>query len=133
MLLGFLQGMRKLTKIDDQGVSSLIFTLNTLPVGCVFFAEALLFFVGGTLFFFAALFIGLLILKVLFKPPMPVATGFLELVAVFFLLLNALQLTSRQDATERTGANADTSCTSAISEMAKKKMIFLLKGGILLE
>ncbi len=128
ILFGFLQGMRKLTKIDDQGVSSLIFTLNTLPVGCVFFAGVvLLFFVGGTLFF--ATLLGLLILKVLFKPPMPVATGFLELVAVLvFLLLNALQLTSRQDATEE-GANADT-CTSAISAMATKK-IFLLKGGIL--
>lgn len=116
MLFGFLQGMRKLTKIDDQGVSSLIFTLNTLPVGFVFFVGILLFFVGRTLFFAALL--GLLILKVLFKPPMPVAAGFLELVAVFFfLLLKTLQLTSRQDAVEDgTGANADT-CTSATSAM----------------
>lgn len=130
MLFGFLQGMRKLTKIDDQGVSPLNFTSNTLPVGCVFFAGILLFFVGGTLFFTALL--GLLILKVLFKPPIPVATGFLELVAVLFLLLlNALQLTSRHGVAEDgTGANAAT-CTSAISAMTMKKKLFLLKGGIL--
>lgn len=97
MLFGFLQGMRKLSKIVDQGVSSLIFTLNTLPAGCVvFFAFAgilLFFFGGGALFFFVAV-VGLLILKVLFKPPIPVATGFLEVGAVFFLLLLiALQFT----------------------------------------
>lgn len=96
MLFGFLQGMRKLSKIVDQGVSSLIFTLNTLPAGCVFFAFAgimLFFFGSGALFFFVAV-VGLLILKVLFKPPIPVATGFLEVGAVFFLLLLiALQFT----------------------------------------
>lgn len=123
MLFGFLHGMRKLSKIDDQGVSSLIFTLNTLPVGCVFFAGVLFFFVGGALFFAAV--VGLLILKALFKPPMPVATGFLA--AFFLLLLIALHLTSRRlDTDDGTGANATPCCTSATSAMIK--IMLLLRG-----
>ena len=125
MLFGFLQGMRKLSKIVDQGVSSLILTLNTLPAGCVFFAVAILlfFFVGGALFFVAA--VGLLILKVLFKPPMPVATGFLEVGAVFFLI--ALQLTPRGQVVtdDGTGANAKVLCTSTTSAMMKMALLLL--------
>jgi len=122
MLFGFLQGMRKLSKIDDQGVSSLIFTLNTLPVGCFFFAGVLLFFVGGALFFAAV--VGLLILKELFKPPMPVATGFLAVGVVFFLLI-ALQLTPRRQAftDDGTGENATPCCTSATSAMTKMMLL----------
>ena len=127
MLFGFLQGMRKLSKIVDQGVSSLIFTLNTLPAGCVFFAVAgiLLFFFGCALFFFVAV-VGLLILKVLFKPPMPVATGFLEAGAVFFFALQ-LTLRRRQVVTDDgTGANAKVFCTiSTTSAMTKMALLLL--------
>jgi len=102
MLFGFLQGIRNEIKMVPIGVSSLIFTSNTLPVGC-FFTGALFFATFLTLLFFTGVvfFEAGFDLKV-FIPPIPlflsrsVSTGavFLEDDASLFRL-PTLQLTSR--------------------------------------
>lgn len=133
MLFGFLQGIRNEIKMVPIGVSSLIFTSNTLPVGCFFTVAAFL----TLLFFTGAFFAAVLGLKV-FIPPIPlflsrsVPAGavFLEDDVVFlFRLPNTLQLTSRETVVHDGGANADT-CSifiihkSAISAATK---MFLLR------
>ena len=114
ILFGFLHGVRNASKIVDQDVSSLIFTSDELPDGLVFLTDPLLFFAAGTIFFGAVF--GLLplpILKELFKPPIPVATGFF-----------ALQLKSREViADDGMGANADPCTTSTISANIKTKLL----------
>ena len=140
MLFGFLQGIRNEIKMVPIGVSSLIFTSNTLPVGCFFTVAALL----TVLFFTGAVFFAAILGLKVFIPPIPlflsrsVPAGavFLEDDVVFlFRLPNTLQLTSRETVVHDGGANADT-CSiciihkSAIS--AANTKMFLLRNIMLI-